>query len=59
MLTVIDNYFRKVWVYILKHKNGVFEKFKQWKTMIDKQTRNHIKFLRIDNGVEFYGTPSS
>ena len=29
MLTFIDDYSRKVWVYILKHKNDVFGKFKQ------------------------------
>ena len=29
MLTFIDDYARKVWVYILKHKNDVFGKFKQ------------------------------
>ena len=29
MLTFIDDYSRKVWVYILKDKNDVFGKFKQ------------------------------
>ena len=38
MLTFIDDYSRKVWVYILKHKNNVFGKFKEWKVMIKKQT---------------------
>ncbi|RVW90980.1 Retrovirus-related Pol polyprotein from transposon TNT 1-94 [Vitis vinifera] len=45
----------KVWVYILKHKNDVFGKFKQWKAMIEKQTRKQIKRLRTDNGMEFCG----
>ena len=55
MLTFIDDYSRKVWVYILKHKNDVFGKFKQWKAMIEKQTRKQIKRLRTDNGMEFCG----
>ena len=38
MLNFIDDYSRKVRVYILKHKNDVFGKFKQWKAMIEKQT---------------------
>ena len=36
-------------------KNDDFGKFKQWKAMIEKQTRNQIKHLRIDNNMEFYG----
>ena len=55
MLTFIDDYSRKVWVYILKHKDEVFAQFKQWKTMIEKQTGKQIKRLRTDNGLEFCG----
>jgi len=28
-LSIIDDFFRKVWIYILKHKNEAFEKFKE------------------------------
>ncbi|GKB10607.1 retrovirus-related pol polyprotein from transposon TNT 1-94 [Tanacetum coccineum] len=52
MLTFIDDYSRRVWVYILKRKDEVFVNFKQWKTMIEKQTRKSIKRLIIDNGLE-------
>jgi len=38
LLTLIDDYCRKVWVYPLKHKSNVFATFKQWKAMIEKQT---------------------
>ena len=55
MLTFINDYSKKVWVYILKHKNDVFGKFKQWKAMIEKQTRKQIKCLRTNNDMEFYG----
>ena len=53
MLTFIDDYSRKVWVYFLKHKNDVFLTFKQWKALIEKQTCKQIKRLRTDNGMEF------
>ena len=33
LLTLINDYFRKVWVYSLKHKSDVFANFKQWKVM--------------------------
>jgi len=29
LLILIDDYFRKVWVYLLKHKSDVFATFKQ------------------------------
>ena len=36
MLTVIDDFLRKVWVFFLRHKSEVFVTFRQWKTMIEK-----------------------
>ncbi|KAH0655443.1 hypothetical protein KY285_030325 [Solanum tuberosum] len=53
MLTFIDDYLRKVWVYFLKNKSNVFLTFKQWKVLIEKQTGKHVKRLRTDNGLEF------
>ncbi|KAJ9548963.1 hypothetical protein OSB04_021506 [Centaurea solstitialis] len=53
MLTIIDDYSRKVWAYFLKHKNDVFASFRDWKTMVEKQTDKHVKYLRTDNGLEF------
>ena len=49
MLTFIDDYSRKVWIYFFKHKNDVYRTFKQWKVLIEKQTSKQIKQLRIDN----------
>ena len=54
MLTFIDDYSKKTWVFILKHKDEVFKNFKQWKVMIEKQTGKKIKRLRTDNRLEFY-----
>nr|GEV25340.1 retrotransposon protein, putative, Ty1-copia subclass [Tanacetum cinerariifolium] len=56
-LTFIDDYSRKVWLYFLKTNDEVFRKFKEWKTMVEKQTGKQIKTLRIDNGLEFCNTP--
>ena len=55
MLTFIDDYSRKVWVYFLKQKSDVFITFKQWKALIENQTGKKIKRLRTDNGMEFCG----
>ena len=53
MLTIIDDFSRKVWLFFLKQKSDVFSTFKDWKTMIEKQTGRHVKCLRTDNGLEF------
>ena len=53
MLTIIDDYSRKVWPYFLKHKSDVFDAFKKWKVMVEKQTEKKVKVLRTDNGMEF------
>ncbi|KAK3030464.1 hypothetical protein RJ639_039149 [Escallonia herrerae] len=54
MLTFIDDFSRKVWVYILKKKSNVFVQWKQFKMTIEKQTDKESKCLRTDNGMEFY-----
>ncbi|OMO73383.1 Integrase, catalytic core [Corchorus capsularis] len=54
-VTFIDDYSRKVWVYFLKTKDEVFDRFKEWKIMIEKRTSRQIKTLRTDNGLEFCG----
>ena len=53
MLTIIDDFSKKVWVFVLKEKSDVFPTFKEWKTMIEKQTKKQIKRLHTDNGLEF------
>lgn len=43
----------KSWIHFLKEKKQSLEKFKEFKTMIEKQIRNVIKRLRTNNGEEF------
>jgi hypothetical protein len=49
----IDDYSRKCWIYFLKAKSDTFDKFKEYKSFIEKQTGKHIKTLRTHNGGEF------
>jgi transposase InsO family protein len=53
MLTIIDDYSRKVWPYFLKNKDDTFAAFKDWKVMIERQTDRKVKVLRTDNDGEF------
>ncbi|KAH9762165.1 hypothetical protein KPL70_000710 [Citrus sinensis] len=52
-MSVIDDYSRKVWIYILKTKDQALEKFKIWKTLVETQSSFKVKCLRTDNGLEF------
>ena len=35
---------------MLKHKEEVFKKFIEWKTMVEKTSGHKVKVLRTDNG---------
>ncbi|KAL5579868.1 hypothetical protein UlMin_012310 [Ulmus minor] len=52
-LSLIDDYSRKVWVYLLKSKDETFNAFKNWKNLIENQSNKRVKVLRTDNGLEF------
>ena len=52
-VSIIDDYSRMTWVYMMKHKSEAFQKFKEWKILMENQTGKKIKRLRTDNGLEF------
>ncbi|GKC88028.1 retrovirus-related pol polyprotein from transposon TNT 1-94, partial [Tanacetum coccineum] len=52
-LSIVDDYSRRVWVYILRFKHEAFGKFKEWKQLVENQTGRTIKKLKTDNGLEF------
>ena len=52
-VTFIDDYSRNIWIYFLKAKNEVFEKFKEFKALIENLSDKRIKTLGSDNGREY------
>jgi hypothetical protein len=52
-VTFIDDYSRKTWLYLLKTKDEVFNKFQEFKAEIENLTSKKIKTLRIDNGGQY------
>ena len=44
---------RNTWIYFLRKKSEVFDRFKEFKALVENQTEKKIKALRIDNGGEF------
>jgi hypothetical protein len=54
-ISFIDDFSRNTWIYFLMKKIEFFDKFKYFKALVENQTKKKIKFLRMNNGGEFYG----
>lgn len=52
-LTIVDDFSRAVWVYLLINKLEVFESFMSIFALVDRQFDKNIKIVRSDNGTEF------
>jgi len=52
-ISFVDDYSRKVWIYFLRKKDEAFEKFVEWKKMVENQSDRKVKKLRTDNGLEY------
>lgn len=58
-ITFIDDYSRKTWIYFLKQKSDALNIFKDFKSLVEKQTGKYIKILRCDNGGEYKSLESN
>ena len=52
-VSFIDDYSHETWIYLLKGQYEVFEKFKEFNSLVENIPKNKIKNLRSDNGREF------
>ena len=52
-ITFIDDYSRYGYIYLMKYKSETFEKFKEFRTEVEKQLGKSIKTLRSDRGGEY------
>ncbi|GKC63708.1 ribonuclease H-like domain-containing protein [Tanacetum coccineum] len=52
-LTVVDDYTRAVWVYMLKSKDEVFDYILVLYNLLKNQLGKFVKIFRSDNGTEF------
>jgi transposase InsO family protein len=53
LITFIDDFSRKIWVYFLTDKSEAFATFKIYKAKVEKETGAFIQSLRTDRGGEF------
>jgi hypothetical protein len=52
-VSFIDDCSHKTWIYFLKGKNEVSNKFKEFKDLVENLSEKKIKIFRSDNGREF------
>ena len=52
-VTFLDDCTRYVWVYIVKRKGEVLQKFREWKALVENSSGRKVKILRSDNGGEY------
>lgn len=50
IMTLIDDYTRHSWIYLLRSKDEVFKSFVNFKTMVEKETNSYIFTLKSDRG---------
>ena len=52
-MTFTDEKTHYSWVYFLKTKDQAFDRFQEWKAMVEKVSGKKLKTLRSDNGGEY------
>ena len=52
-VSFIDDFSRNTWIYFLKKKYEVFDRFKEFKALVENQKDKKIRVLRIDNSGKF------
>ncbi|MCH81362.1 copia-type polyprotein, partial [Trifolium medium] len=52
-VTFVDEYSRKMWIYLLKAKDEVFYVFKNFKALVENQSGRKLRILRTDGGGEY------
>jgi len=52
-VTFIDDFIQKTWMHFLKEKTEVFDMFKQFKNLVEKENGYFIKDIRTNRGGEF------
>ena len=49
----MDDYFHYSWIYFLKFKHEIFEKFLEFQAMVENIFHHNIKILQYDNGKDY------
>jgi len=49
-VSFIYDFSRNTWIYFLRKKSEVFDRFKEFKALLENQIEKIIKLLRVNNG---------
>ena len=52
-LTIVDDYSRAIWIYLLIDKTEVFHMFMRFVAMVDRQFSQTVKIVQSDNDTKF------
>ncbi|CAL8999718.1 unnamed protein product [Prunus brigantina] len=52
-LTIVDDFTRSTWVYLMKHKYDIMDLIVKFIHMVETQINSKVKIVRSDNGPEF------
>ena len=52
-VSFIYDFSRNTWLYFLRKKYELFDRFKEFKALVENQIKKNIKVLRTNNGGEF------
>jgi len=55
-LTIVGDYSRYTWIFLLKHKSEVVKAFENFVVFVQSQFETAIKIIKIDNETEFFMT---
>ena len=53
IFVLIDDHSRYMWTALLREKSAAFEKFQNFKSLVEQETHTKLKTLRTDRGGEF------
>lgn len=51
-ITIVDDYSKMTWIYLIKHNSEFIHVFIQFVTFIEKQLGKNVKGVRTDNAQE-------
>ena len=52
-MSIIDDFSRRIWLYVLKEKSEAFQRFKEWCIDVEAEKGVCLKCSRTDNGLEY------
>jgi histone deacetylase 1/2 len=52
-VSFIDDYSKFIWIYLIRHKSEVFERFRDFQNLVERQFDRKIKSMQMDWGGEY------